>query len=102
LQGSCLHFLRTGKCANGQACRLNHPQDRLSAAKNAGIVSEYLNNVGLPIREVRVTRRPRKVVNKSCESNGRGFGWEIALHAASVTLVDFFPHDSSAFSHKYV
>ena len=60
-----------------------------------------LNIVGLPIREVRATHRPRKAMNKSCESNGRGFGWEIALHAASVTLVDSF-HTIVARSHIYM
>lgn len=50
-QRDCEFYLKTGRCSFGATCRYNHPKDRQQAAQH--FVCDDLNNLGLPLREVR-------------------------------------------------
>jgi hypothetical protein len=70
----CTFYLKTGKCKFGATCRYNHPRDRQGAAERAGIVSEELNNLGLPIREVSSAPRAATTTPGTARAPRRGRG----------------------------
>ncbi|KAK9084144.1 hypothetical protein Scep_030615 [Stephania cephalantha] len=81
-QPECLHYMRTGVCKFGSACKYHHPPELITQNNNC-----YLSQIGLPLRPViMIGDLSKECKYTACLPSGNLFVFVLDMHGAPACL----------------